>query len=192
MDHQYEIIYKKGKCNTNADALSHIHVNAVESASVINNPGDIDQDIQDYLNQLFANKQSLPDLEENTLALLNSDLGNPITASQPLDSSRKIHILQDIQVAPPNNIQNSVSHESPKDSETETAHTCNAENNFNDGIPILDEIINNKGPVSAKSAQHCISPQTNGLRIRHCRTWATVDARGSSASNTWTRQIYLL
>ncbi|CAH1987205.1 unnamed protein product [Acanthoscelides obtectus] len=48
------------------------------------------------------------------------------------------------------------------------------------------------GPVSAKSAQHCISPQTNGLRIRHCRTWATVDARGSSASNTWSRQINLL
>ncbi|CAH2009784.1 unnamed protein product [Acanthoscelides obtectus] len=80
------------------------------------------------------------DLEEDTLALLNSDPGNPITASQPLDSSRNIHILQDVQVAPPNNIQN----ESPKDSETETAHTCNAENNFNDGIPILDEIINNK------------------------------------------------
>ncbi|CAH1988111.1 unnamed protein product [Acanthoscelides obtectus] len=106
-------------------------------------------------------------LEEDTLALLNSDPGNPITASQPLDSSRNIHILQDVQVAPPNNIQN----ESPKDSETETAHTCNAENNFNDGIPILDEIINNKMDIELsedEEEEHLESdislPTTNGRK----------------------------
>ena len=45
-----EIMYKKGKQNTNADALSRIQLNAIETESVINDPGDINIDIDQFLN----------------------------------------------------------------------------------------------------------------------------------------------
>lgn len=48
-EYDYEIVYKKGKLNTNADALSRIAVNGLENKSIINNPGDTDSETLDYL-----------------------------------------------------------------------------------------------------------------------------------------------
>lgn len=39
-EYNYEIIYKKGKLNTNADALSRIPINVLEDESLINHQGD--------------------------------------------------------------------------------------------------------------------------------------------------------
>lgn len=38
-----QIIYKKGKQNTNANALSRIEINALEDESIINHPGDVNR-----------------------------------------------------------------------------------------------------------------------------------------------------
>lgn len=58
-EYDYEIVYKKGKQNQNADALSRIQINALESESIFNNPGDIDVDIDQFLNQ-FINENNNP------------------------------------------------------------------------------------------------------------------------------------
>jgi hypothetical protein len=46
----YEIMYKKGKKNTNADALSRIQLDAIETELLPNDSGDINNDILDTLN----------------------------------------------------------------------------------------------------------------------------------------------
>lgn len=116
----YEIIYKKGKQNTNADALSRIQLNTLDTQSVINNPGDINLDVENFLDQNFDPNALTHDEISETLEIIEN--GN----SEP-----KIKILQNIQIKPPC-ISNSG-----------TAHSSNTPETLND-IPILDEIINNK------------------------------------------------
>lgn len=41
----YDIVYKKGKFNTNADCFSPIPIHTQETESVVNNPGDVDKEI---------------------------------------------------------------------------------------------------------------------------------------------------
>nr|CAI5843635.1 unnamed protein product [Callosobruchus analis] len=74
------------------------------------------------------------ELESDTLAYLGTE-PNP----QQTNSPKRIEVLQDIQILPPHNDQTVTN-----DSETLTAHSCTAENNYNQGIPILNEIVNNK------------------------------------------------
>lgn len=102
----YNVVYKKGTCNTNADALSRIELNALENDSVTGNPGDISEEINKYF---LSNEDSdstefenylIPDETEEisaeTLESLN-DLFNP-------DAVRnKINIISDIQIRPPSN-----------------------------------------------------------------------------------------
>lgn len=78
----YDIVYKKGKLNTNADALSRVTINPLETESVINNPGEVNNDILEYLRNLSENPiQNNPE---------------PTTPKSP-----KTKILQDIQIRPP-------------------------------------------------------------------------------------------
>lgn len=119
-EYDYNIVYKKGKINTNADALSRIPINALEEESLINHPGDADKDILDFLKTLSEN----PFEEE-------ADDPQPSTSTDPKPAKQKIKIIQDIQIRPPDN-----------DSEG-TPHSQNEET-INEAIPILDEIINNK------------------------------------------------
>lgn len=52
----YDVVYRKGQTNTIADALSRIPVNVLENESILNNPGEINEDVLEYL-QLSKNKQ---------------------------------------------------------------------------------------------------------------------------------------
>ena len=66
----YDIVYNKGKLNLNADALSRIKLNAIENESMIDNPGNIDQDqfeTLEYLKQLAKSFQTY-DLNEPGLS----------------------------------------------------------------------------------------------------------------------------
>lgn len=121
-EYDFEIIYKNGKQNTNADALSRIQLNNNETDSIVNNPGDVNQDVLDYLRQLAENptetiNPQTPDETQNTESLVD----------QPINNQQKINIIQDIQINDTN----------------DTVHTSSNETR-NNGIPILDEIINNK------------------------------------------------
>ncbi|WP_253302428.1 reverse transcriptase domain-containing protein [Wolbachia endosymbiont of Psylliodes chrysocephala] len=114
----YDVIYKKGKANTNADALSRISINALENESLINNPGDIDNETLRFLRRLSENPVEDDNLDNST------------------SNQSKIKILSDVQVKPPDE-------PSGNDSFQSTQHTT-ANETTNDGIKILDEIINNK------------------------------------------------
>lgn len=144
----YDIVYKKGKLNLNADALSRIQINAIENESIINNPGDIEQDQFDtiqYLrdiaenfqtyeinpaNQATSSQRSPEQIDEPVFQVLSDTTGNQSTTNQ------KIKILSDIQIKPPKN-------QIQKTSDSNTQHTTFNETT-NNGIKILDEIINNK------------------------------------------------
>lgn len=54
-EYDYEIVYKKGKLNTNADALSRIQLNTLETESVIAEVGDLEEDILNLLNDTQSN-----------------------------------------------------------------------------------------------------------------------------------------
>lgn len=125
----YDIIYKKGKFNVNADCLSRITVNALENESIINNPGEVNQEILEYLRESTQNmdlNQPETPLNQNLSTTNEQNLENP-----------KIKILSDI-IINPDNIP------TRKDNtETSTQHSTFNETT-NDGIKIHDEIINNK------------------------------------------------
>lgn len=104
----YEIIYKKGKQNTNADALSRIQLNANETESLINNPGEANDDIINYLRELAEHPIDNPNMNNN-----------------PTDTPT----INDTPNMQPESTDN-------------TAHT--SPETRNEGIPILNEIINNK------------------------------------------------
>lgn len=117
-EYDYTVVYKKGKLNSNADALSRIKINLHETESTINNPGDVNQETLEFLNE-FANN---PENYEPLPSTSNDGLTQP-----------KIIIHSDIQIKPPNK---------PCDSD-QTPHSL-SKNTSNDAIPIQDEIINNK------------------------------------------------
>lgn len=121
----YKIVYKKGKLNSNADALSRVQINLHETNSVINNPGDADQDISEFLQGL--DELEIPDLEEPNPSNqnLNQNSSNSDTVDKP-----KIIIHSDIQIRPPI-------------SSNQTPHSL-SKDVTNDAIPILDDIVNNK------------------------------------------------
>jgi hypothetical protein len=124
----YNIVYKKGKQNTNADALSRIEIHALEKDddrfSTIGNEGDISETIDKYL----TNPDPKPTLDCPSLKELTSKL----------KSKQKINIISDIQIKPPDYDDN------------ETIHTS-IEN------PVLEIPITNK-PVNYFKSQiiiHC-------------------------------------
>lgn len=145
----YDIMYKKGKINTNADALSRIQINALENESMINHPGDTEEqgfDPIDYLRDLAENV----DREEQ-----------PSTSQKNTDKTKekeKIKILQDIQIRSPRTRkevqkkelqqeeEQKQKHEDIQEKEQEdlTTQHSNVMETTNDGISILEEIINNK------------------------------------------------
>lgn len=110
----YQIIYKKGRQNCNADALSRIQLNIHENESIINNPGDSNKEIVDYLRNLAENPTQ----------------NDPVPIGDPIPSTSKIQITSDIQIASPSS-----------SSATVHSHQPDMENN---GLSILDEMINNK------------------------------------------------
>jgi hypothetical protein len=119
---------KKGKQNTNADALSRIEIHALEKDddrfSTIGNEGDISETIDKYL----TNPDPKPTLDCPSLKELTSKL----------KSKQKINIISDIQIKPPDYDDN------------ETIHTS-IEN------PVLEIPITNK-PVNYFKSQiiiHC-------------------------------------
>ena len=85
-----------------------------------------------FLNQPFDPKTP-PELKE-----IIDEIITPLeTNTNPEQKNNKIRILQDIQIVPPRPT-------TQKEDTPLTAHSTNTHNTVNDGIPILDEIINNK------------------------------------------------
>lgn len=120
----YNIKYKKGKQNQAADALSRIPINnqelnALETESIDNNPGDIDEVIE----ELIKNRESLPDIEEKELEEILGIKPKP-----------KIIIHSDIQIRPPNPIKKKES------TDLETRHTSLEEPII--GLPISERSLN--------------------------------------------------
>lgn len=134
-EYDYTIIYKSGKQNTNADTLSRIPLNALETESILNNPGDITTDIDKFLNDVDKNLFEKIDNDEYFKIINELDLPLDPSAVEPspLPSTSRIKILENIQIRPPND----------NTSSTDTAHSTNVDETLNE-IPILDEIINNK------------------------------------------------
>lgn len=95
-----------------------ISINALEDESIINNPGDVNQEILEYLREVSENLQISDEPQPSTSGIQN------------LTPKRKIIILEDKVLKPP-------------DQTIQTIHSNNEETE-NDGIKILDEIINNK------------------------------------------------
>lgn len=120
----YEIIYKKGSLNTNADALSRIPINALETESLVNCPGNIDNDVSEFLNDNFDPNNITNEMVAETIKEIEHDC-------QP-----KINIISDVLIRPSNNNNQS-------DTLSETAHSVNAIDNYSN-MTMLDEIINNK------------------------------------------------
>jgi hypothetical protein len=62
-EYDYKIVYKKGKNNTNADALSRIEIHMTENDSILGNPGDINKEIDQYIQNFDQNPPTLEELD---------------------------------------------------------------------------------------------------------------------------------
>jgi len=140
-EYDYEIIYKKGTHNTNADALSRIpkiDLNALENESTVNNPGEVDADILEFLKNLAENTNlgnpSIPPKD------CNPQPTSTLPDNDAMPSTSNVRILSDICIAPPTVEEN----DSSSNSSNETPHSVSNDDSLNNGIAILDEIINNK------------------------------------------------
>lgn len=93
-EYDYTIVYKKGKMNTNADALSRIELHNTETESIIANPSDSDQEeIANELEKCIRNKP-----EEISQEEIDEVLDELLALPQ---SSKQIRILDNIQIKPP-------------------------------------------------------------------------------------------
>lgn len=140
----FKIVYKKGKYNTNADCLSRIQLNAIEDAdSITNNPGDIDFDIEDFLEKAIISLNLPP--EKPKIKILSDVIVRPADRIDPPCEKPKIKILSDAIIRPADKI-----------GPVSTVHkSYNATENA--GIGIIDEIINNK------SQQIIVLPQVHHI-----------------------------
>lgn len=114
----FTIVYKKGKQNLNADALSRIHLNVYENESVKNNPGDSNQTITDYMQQ-FAE------------SLENENNDDP--ELDPPSTSQQQNVISNVEI-PTREMANT---------DDSTVHSEQPETEST-AINILDEIINNR------------------------------------------------
>lgn len=88
----YEVQYKKGSLNTNADALSRIEINAIENQSILGNPGDINREIDHYIEEERNRSLSQEEIQE-----LN-DIIRPVEAET---NTSNINVISDIQIQAP-------------------------------------------------------------------------------------------
>ena len=113
----YQICYKKGKQNTNADGLSRIEINMTENESVLGNPGDIDEEINQYIRNEKNKNLTLEEVQEL------EDIINP-----KIQNQNKINIISDIQLRP------------PREEDNETIHSALEDPILN--IPITENCLN--------------------------------------------------
>jgi len=117
----YQIQYKRGKQNQAADALSRnpVDLNALETESICNNPGDIDNVIDNFI---IPGLDNLPNLDIDEIMLETSNHQDP-----------RVNIISNVQIKPPRV-------ESIPPSDLETVHSA-AENPLF-GIPLTERPIN--------------------------------------------------
>lgn len=126
----YEIKYKKGKQNLNADALSRVEIHPMENESMIGNPGDIDDEINQYIERAETKETTLEELD-----LINDVFNQKEPKDNGPDKSiKRINVISNIQIRPPtkNQIDNT---------DNDTLHSA-AENPILD-LPITENCINN-------------------------------------------------
>lgn len=142
-DYDFEIIYKNGKQNTNADALSRIKLNALDSddESMKVNP---DQDFMTKLNdidneieQLIMKRQNRNDSTTITVSDVSATL-SPTDISETLSTASTIKLLEHPTVSPPDYLIRSPS----ESNNSQTIHS--AADLEPTGIPILSEAIDTK------------------------------------------------
>lgn len=100
-----KLFIKKGKPNSNADALSRIQLITIETDSVVNNPGDVNQDVTDFLKYLDGLES--PNLQQPNPEF---DITNDFGVTQNLNQNNnytinqsqrpRINIISDIQIKP--------------------------------------------------------------------------------------------
>lgn len=73
-EYDYDICYKKGKQNTNADALSRIEINAFENESLIVNTGDLDDELENIIQNVTLTEQDRQEL--NDILPINNESDN--------------------------------------------------------------------------------------------------------------------
>lgn len=163
LEYDYEIVYKKGKQNTNADALSRIELNAVENESVIVNIGDADEIIEQYIN----NPELIPVPHDPTLIRECFDK-NPRGQEVP-----KINIISNIQIKPPDeNIEDLLTKQQdrPAEDDNETVHS-NLEDPILE-IPITQKPLNTyKNQIYIVTSQNSISLNVKQQKIFDNNRW---------------------
>lgn len=154
-EYDYEIIYKKGKLNTNADALSRVEIHPLEiesilnedGASIIANPAD-PTDFPIPLVELSPDEidRLLSDDSEKDNSRDSTTRSSPI--SKPSISKGKINVINDVRIRPPpsDNETNHTSHENPV---IEIPYTEKAINNYKNQI-IISLSKTNKTSVTRK------------------------------------------
>lgn len=118
-------------CNYTDKTVTDAKLNALETDSVINQPGDINSDISKFMSDNELDEilsEILIDGEIDPNIKVEEILESPVRKN-PSNQSRRINIISNIQIRPPIK-----------------SHTVHSSNNFTsrDPIPILDEIVNNK------------------------------------------------
>jgi hypothetical protein len=160
----YEIRYRKGSQNTNADALSRIQINSNDTESLYVHPDsetdELDDDIPELLERL--NQEPLFDFSEinlrsNEVTPQRSHNNNTPARSLPQSPDvdtriasppqeeiflRSPHEINTPDVSPMHNPNNAQS--TPLEEDIQTAHS--SPDNDVTGIPILDEAIDSKNP----------------------------------------------
>ena len=141
----YQICYKKGKQNTNADALSRVEINMTENESVLENPGDIDEEINQYIRN-----------EKNKNLTLEEVQGLKDIINPKIQNQNKINIISDIQLRP------------PREEDNETIHSALEDPILN--IPITENCLNyylNQIIFSQKNNGHYHVVKSNPFKTKN-------------------------
>lgn len=146
----YDIVYKNGKQNTNADALSRIKLNVLgqdDGMSMKVNVDRKEQNLQDHIQELMNEIDRLTRETRQTDDLTKTKAITPQRPDSPIlitDDSQSIHSKMSLDSYPVRSPSSSTltASETRNDSDTETAHS--AEDIDVDGIPILREAIDTK------------------------------------------------
>lgn len=142
----YDVVYKNGKQNSNADALSRIRINALgenDDESMKVNLDEREQKLQRELNEVvekiakIGRKQQQSNLNERPSSPISlSDSEKTLSITEPINGRRSPYSIPSVDSS------TATASEGPSNSSTDTVHSaCNLDS---EGMRILEEAIDTK------------------------------------------------
>lgn len=161
-EYDYKIIYRKGKDNKVADALSRIEIHPIETQSMIaNTDPNEDSRLQEDFSELFSEIINIPeivdiqpeDLQDLDDILSNEVANNPITS---VDNHNHVNIISDVIIPNP---------QPPEIPDSNETQHSSQENPILE-IPISEQPLNKfKHQIILSISNDALTPRVNIIKI---------------------------